>query len=528
MTRTPCNWFVRAVPAPLLAAAAVVLCAVPASAEVKLPAVFGDHMVLQQKTPVTVWGWAEPGEKVTVSVGPQKKEATAGDDRKWRVKLEPLAAGGEPVELTVAGKDNSVTLKDVLVGEVWVCSGQSNMEWSVKQSKDPQQEIAAANHPKIRLFTVPKNPQDRPQEQIKKSDKEGKWEVCSPATVGDFSAVGYYFGRELQKELGVPVGLIDSTWGGTIAEAWAEQGALEKESDFSPILARARDATDNYPRRLEDWQKAAEKARAEGKPAPRKPPEPGNDPNRASVLYNGMIAPIVPIAIRGAIWYQGESNAGRAEQYRKLLPAMIQSWRDAWNQDGAARQFPFLIVSLANFQDPPKEPADSDWAELREAQTLTANLPNNGQALAIDLADENNPRDIHPRNKQDVGKRLALVALGKVYDKHLDYEGPAYESMKVEGNKVRVKFKHAEGLKTKDGGPAKGFAVAGDDRKWYWAEGATVEGDTVVVWSDKVLKPVAVRYAWAHNPPTNLYDAAGLPAVPFRTDDWPGATAGKR
>jgi sialate O-acetylesterase len=302
---------------------------------------------------------------------------------------------------------------------------------------------------------------------------------------------------------------------------------MEKVADLSPILERAKGATENYSARLASWTEAAEKAKADGKPAPRKPAEPDKDPNRAASLYNGMIAPIVPIAIRGAIWYQGESNAGRAEQYRKLLPTMIQSWRDSWNQDGAAREFPFLIVSLANFQDPATEPGDSDWAELREAQTIAANMPNNGQAITIDLADADNPRDIHPKNKQDVGMRLARVALGKVYQKQLVYEGPTYDSMKVENGKVRIKFKNADGLKTKDGEPVKGFAVAGQDRKWYWAEGK-IDGDSVVLTSEKVSEPVAVRYAWAHNPPTNLYNVAGLPAVPFRTDDWPGVTAGKR
>jgi sialate O-acetylesterase len=510
----------------LIALCVVALCAAPVAAEVKLPAIFGDHMVLQQNVPVTVWGWADPGEKVTVTVGGQKKEVTAGDNGKWRVKLEALKAGGGPVELTAQGKDNTVALKDVLVGEVWLCSGQSNMEWSLKQSKNATEEVAAANYPKIRLFTVPKSTPDKPLEDLKRSDAT-KWDVCSPETAPEFSGVGYFFGRDLHQALDVPVGLIDSSWGGTPAESWAAWDAMEKVADLSPILERAKGAGENYSARLASWTQAAEKAKADGKPAPRKPAEPDKDPNRAASLYNGMIAPVVPIGIRGAIWYQGESNAGRAEQYRKLLPAMIQSWHESWNQDGPAREFPFLIVSLANFQDPAAEPGDSDWAELREAQTIAANMPNNGQALAIDLADADNPKDIHPKNKQDVGKRLALVALGKVYQKPVVYEGPTYDSIKVENGKVRIKFKSADGLKTKDGDAAKGFAIAGQDRKWHWAEGK-IDGDSVVLSSEKVSEPVAVRYAWAHNPPTNLYNAAGLPAVPFRTDDWPGVTAGKK
>lgn len=349
-------------------------------------------------------------------------------------------------------------------------------------------EIAEANYPDIRLFTVQNVATDEPQ-----SDTHGNWAACSSSTVPGFTAVGYFFGRDLYKALGVPVGLIHTSWGGTIAEAWAAPVGLQNEPDFAPILDRAKTA------------------------------KPG-DPNSASRLWNGMIVPIIPFAIKGAIWYQGESNAGRAYQYRKLLPAMIKTWRDAWGEG----DFDFYIVSLANFTNAPKDPGDSDWAELREAQTMTANMPHNGQALAIDLADPGNPGDIHPKNKQDVGLRLALVAEAKTYGKDVAYSGPEYASMKAEGDKIVLTFKQLNGgLIAKGGEPLKGFQIAGEDKHWHWAD-AKIDGDSVIVSSSDVPHPVAVRYAWANNPVANLYNKAGLPAVPFRTDDWPGVTANNK
>lgn len=509
------------------AAALLLASAHGASADVKLPAILGDHMVLQQEQPVPIWGTADKGEEVTVSFAGQKQSTKAGDDGKWVVHLQPLKASDQPGELTVQGK-NKLDLKDILVGEVWVCSGQSNMEFSVNSTKNHEQEIKDATYPHIRLFTVPKSIKEEPQ-----SDTKGDWAACTPETVGHFTAVGYFFGRDLHKALKVPVGLIHTSWGGTVAEAWAEHGHLSSDPEFKSILDNAEKANDKagYEKKLEAWTKAAEKAKSEGKKAPNKPQAPGQNPNVASVLYNGMIAPIVPFAIKGATWYQGESNAGRAYQYRKLLPAMIKSWRDAWNQPGGAHDFPFLIVQLANFQAVQKEPAESDdWAELREAQMMTAEQPHNGIATAIDLADANNPGDIHPKDKQDVGHRLALVAEATVYGKPVEYMGPTYDTMKVEGNKAVIHFNHAEGLQAKNGEPLKGFQIAGEDKKWVWADakiepGSSGKEGSVVVSSDKVAKPVAVRYDWAHNPEGNLYNKADLPAFPFRTDDWPGKTA---
>jgi sialate O-acetylesterase len=515
----------RRVTPPTFAVCLLAVAAASARAEVRLSPLFNDHMVLQQGTPVPVWGTADAGEQVTVTVGDARATATAGPDGKWTAKVGPLAAGG-PVEVAISGK-NTIRIQDVLVGEVWVCSGQSNMEWTVNASASAEQERAAANYPAVRMFTVKKAVTGKPAVTM-----EGSWAVCSPQTVGNFSAVGYFYGRELHKSLNVPVGLIHTSWGGTPAESWAERSALEADSDLRPILERWDQQFAKYMQELpqqanaalEKWKPEAEKADAAGRTLPPlNLPDPRSNPWRPAGLYNAMITPLLPYGIKGAIWYQGESNAGRAYQYRKLLPAMIGTWRRAWGQG----DFPFYIVSLANFTPVKPEPGDSDWAELREAQTMTAmNVPNCGQSITIDIGDD---KDIHPKNKQEVGRRLALVAMAKTYQKDVAFSGPEYDSMKVEDDSVRLTFKHGKGLQAKgaDAPAVKGFAIAGDDRKWYWAD-ARIDGDTVVVRSDKVSRPAAVRYAWANNPVCNLYNQAGLPAVPFRTDDWKGVTADSR
>jgi sialate O-acetylesterase len=514
-----------------VAAGAMLVAALPAQADVKLPAVIGDSMVLQQGQPVPIWGWADKGEEVTVSFAGQTASTKAGDDGKWSVVLKALTASDQPAELKVTGK-NAITLKDVLVGEVWLASGQSNMEWSVRQSKDAEKEIAAAKWPNIRLFDVPNTTADEPQ-----YDTKAKWTATTPETIAAFSAVGFYFGRELHQNLKVPVGIVHSSWGGTRAEAWTAVDYLKKDADFAATVVPIEVRTANYEKAKAAYEQAkakhadaAAKAKAEGKPVPqppRAPNPPGRDPNAASVLYNGMITPVAPFAIKGAIWYQGESNSGKAYHYRKLLPTMIQSWRDLWAAGGSEKDFKFLIVQLANYQKPAEKPGDDAWAELREAQNMTAALPNNGIALAIDLADADNPGDIHPKNKQDVGKRLSLVALAKAYGKDVKYAGPTFKSVKFDGGKAVISFSDAEGLTAKGHeGKLKGFAVAGEDKQWKWAE-AKIEGDTVVVMSPEVAKPVAVRYAWSINPVANLYNAADLPANPFRTDDWPGVTQPK-
>ncbi len=497
------------------------LLAATAFADVRLARIFSDHAVLQRGKPVPVWGTAEPGEKVTVEFRGQKISTVASDSGEWRVTLKPMPAGG-PFQMTVRG-NNTVVLNDLLVGEVWVASGQSNMEWPVALSNNAEQEIAQANNPQIRLFVVPKAVADRPLKDL----SGGAWQPCTSETVRNFSAVGYFFARELQRALKVPVGVIETAWGGTPAESWTSKPTLMAHPSLRYLLENWRRAEvdyplalENYQRQLAEWERAAAQARAEGKPEPKKPDppqDPRTNPWKPSGLFNAMIAPIVPYAIQGAIWYQGESNAGRAYEYRTLFPAMIQDWREAWAQG----DFPFLFVQLANFMPARPEPGESAWAELREAQLMTLSLPKTGMAVAIDIGDAN---DIHPRNKQDVGKRLALNALAIAYGKKVVYSGPIYERMKREGNAIRLYFKHVDGgLTTPNGEPLKGFAIAGADRKFVWAD-ARIGGNTVVVSSPQVPEPVAVRYAWADNPVCNLYNRAGLPASPFRTDDWPGVT----
>jgi sialate O-acetylesterase len=486
-----------------------------ARADVKLASLFAEHVVLQQGVPLPVWGTAGADEQVTVTVAGQSAQATADEKGKWVAKLPALTAGG-PHTLVAKGK-NEVKVGDVMVGEVWIASGQSNMEWQVRNGSATAQEIASANMPGLRMFTVTKAVTSKPAKDV-----TGAWAVCTPQSVGTYSAVAYWFAKDLHKKLNVPVGIIHTSWGGTPAEAWTGSAALEADPDLKPIVDRSNQSLETYNKQLDDWKQSAIRAEAEGAALPPMPKDPRSDSWRPGGLYNAMVAPLVPVACKGVIWYQGESNVPRAFQYRKLLPAMIKTWRDAWGRS----DMPFYIVQLANFTPPMAEPGDSMLAELREAQTLTANMPNNGLACTIDLGDAN---DIHPRNKEDVGKRLSLVALAKAYGKaDVVYAGPEFESMSIEGDKARIKLRHATGLKTSDGGAAvKSFAVAGEDRRWFWAD-AKIDGESVVVHSDKVAKPAAVRYAWAHNPAANLYNAAGLPAVPFRTDDWKPITADAR
>ncbi len=493
-----------------------------ADADVKLPALISDNMVLQSGAEVPIWGTADPGEEVIVTLGDERIAATADSEGKWMAKLTPMEAGG-PFEITIAG-NNTVTLHNVLVGEVWVCSGQSNMQWSVSGSVNAEQEIAQSDYPMIRLFTVKRVVANQPLR-----DTEGSWVTCGPDAVGSFSAAGYFFGRDLHKELNVPVGLIHSSWGGTPAEAWTSLAELESDPEFKSIFDRWEKIFENYfqakrqhEQKLAQWKQEAQKAKDEGKPVPRKPRPPlgPGHPHSPGGLYNGMISPLIFYAIKGAIWYRGESNAGRAYQYRKLFPTMIHNWRSSWGQG----DFPFLFVQLANYKAAQPLPAESAWAELREAQLMTLSLPNTGMAVTIDIGEA---KDIHPKNKQDVGHRLALAALAVAYGRDVVYSGPIYESMTVERDKVRLRFKHSNGgLLAKGDKQLEGFAIAGQDRKFAWAE-AKIEGDAVVVWSNAVPQPIAVRYAWADNPVCNLYNEAGLPASPFRTDNWPGVTVGK-
>jgi sialate O-acetylesterase len=499
-----------------------VLAGALAHADVRLPGLVGDNMVLQQGQALKIWGWADAGEKVTVSFNGQTANATTDAQGNWLAPLPAMAAGG-PFDMTIAGK-NSLTLKNVMLGEVWVCSGQSNMAFTTNGVINAQDEMAKADFPNIRLFTVPRVTATEAQ-----TDAKGQWKVCTPQTVGGFSAVGYFLGRNLFQKLNVPIGLIDSSWGGTCAEAWTTVPTLKADADYNTQFANWDKAIADYPAAMEKyktdmeaWKVASEKAKAAGQPQPRQPYAPNGplNPNRPGNLYYGMIAPLVNYTIRGAIWYQGESNAGRAYMYRKLLPTMIGDWRKAWGSD-----FPFYIVQLANFMPRKDQPGDSAWAELREAQTMTAKLPHNGMAVIIDVGDA---ADIHPRDKQTVGYRLALQALGHAYGKDVPCDSPQYASMSVAGRNVTLRFANSyAGLVSKDDKFLHGFAIAGADKKFYWAS-AHVKGDTVIVHSRFVKQPVAVRYAWADNPECNLYNSAGLPAIPFRTDDWPGVTINAR
>jgi sialate O-acetylesterase len=473
---------------------------VAARADVRLPALFSDNMVLQQEIRVPVWGWADEGEEITVLFQGQQAKAKAKDG-KWMLKLGRLKAGG-PDTLVVQGK-NKIELKNVLVGEVWVCSGQSNMEWPLKQSFESEQDIAGSGNPQLRLFHVPKTKANSPT-----NDVNAHWTESNAETTPSFSAVAYYFGRDLQKALGAPVGLIETCWGGSPAEVWMSQSVLEGNPDYKRDI-------------LEAYETAIQKAESSGD----KKQRPGWKPTE---LYNGMIAPLLPYAIKGAIWYQGESNAGRASQYRTLFPDMIRNWRRDWGQG----DFTFLTVQLASYdknrkrsmEEITKEPGESDWAELREAQLLaTKVLPKSGMAVITDLGEKD---DIHPKKKAPVGARLAVAAQGIAYGRKIEYSGPVYKSMKVKGNQAVLSFEHADSELEARGGELTGFAICGPDKKFVWAK-AEIQGDKVVASSAEVSQPVAVRCGWADYPVLNLWNKAGLPATPFRTDDFPMITSKK-
>jgi sialate O-acetylesterase len=629
-----------------------------AYADVTLPKIFGTNMVLQRDKPITIWGWAAPKEKIAISFNKQSKNVSADKNGEWKVTLASEPAGG-PFELTVKGKNNSITLSNILMGDVWVCSGQSNMEWTVNNSNNSAQEIRDGNYPTIRHIKIPNTVASTPQKDI----PSGEWKVCAPDAVGNFTAVGYFFARELTKELNVPIGLINTSWGGTHSETWTSREAFEGSEEFKSMIAGmpklnldslAKQKSAETIRRIEsiqgalpapgaveqwkspwfsdsDWKKMnlpelweggqlgefdgivwfrktfTVSAADAGKQAslqlamiddidetfvngvkvgetkqynekrnytiPAGTLKEGNNviavrvndtgggggiygdknemkitignstqplsgewayrvesisknlvsvgPNSyPTLLYNAMLKPLIPIAIKGAIWYQGESNAGRAYQYRKAFPLMISDWRKQLGQG----DFPFYFVQLASYNAGyGNSVKGSNWAELREAQTMTLSLPNTGMAVTTDIGEAN---DIHPRNKQDVGKRLAAIALNKTYGKNIVSSGPTYKTMEVKGDKIVISFDNiGGGLMAKDKyGYLKGFEIAGSDQKFSYAK-AEIEGNTVVVHSDDVKQPVAVRFGWADEASDdNLFNKEGFPAVPFRTDNWKGIT----
>lgn len=486
-----------------------------ALADVRLPAVISDNMVLQQDTSAGVWGWADPGEKVTVKFAGKTAGTEADTAGKWGVKLDGLSAGATG-EMTVAGK-NTLTIKNVVAGEVWVASGQSNMEFRVAGTKDAADEIKAADFPMIRMFTVQKAAKTEPAD-----DCVGKWEVCTPQTAPGFSAVGYFFARRLYQTLKQPIGIIHTSWGGTPAEFWTPKPTLAANPAFKPIfdswdraVAAYPEAKAKYDKDLAAWKEATKTPPAPGTETPKQPraPRGGDAFGSPACLYNGMIAPLLGYTVRGAIWYQGEANAGAPDLYKKLFPAMIRSWRQAWQNE----EFPFLFVQLANFMQRHPEPADTNWARLREAQLETLEVPHTGMAVTIDIGES---KDIHPKNKQDVGLRLALWAEATVYYRDQEYSGPLPSGFQIEEGKARLTFRNGDDMKAADGGKIKGFAIAGEDRKFHWAD-AEIQGDHVVITSPEVPKPVAVRYAWDDDPECNLINRTGLPASPFRTDEWP-------
>lgn len=621
--------------------------------EVRLPYILSDNMVLQRRLPVNVWGWARPGERVSVTFNNQKVSAKAAKDGTWKVQLAPLAAGG-PFEMTINGK-NAITLKNILVGDVWVCGGQSNMERWLSMSRNWDVDQNSVENQNIRLFNLPKNISTTPLDNT----LEAKWEICGRETAARFSAVGYYFGKNLEKELNVPIGLINDNWGGTGIETWTSLETMYVDDDYKAAVdkvgsidteqirkeaetnkikyqntvdnddpgiinkwyAEAADVSEwktmKLPKPWEEaglpsldgvvwfskeitvspedagkeaivslgtiddsdvtWLNGVQIGKTENKPGAvrlyKVPPgvlvagknrltvkvidrtgrgglwgkeeelfvefrgkkigladkwlykvglnlpafkDVSNPNTYPSLLYNGMINPIIKYPIKGAIWYQGENNVGRHIKYRSQFPAMIKDWRQKWN----CGEFTFLFVQLANFTEPVQEPQNSPWAGLREAQTMALTVPNTGMAVTIDIGEA---KDIHPRNKDDVGYRLALAALKKTYGRELVYSGPIYKSMKVEGDRVILEFDFTgSGLMAKDKyGYLKSFAIAGADKKFVWAKASLTPDNKVIVIGEGVRNPVAVRYAWANNPDdANLYNKEGLPASPFRTDDW--------
>lgn len=505
----------------------LLLVAVGVRANVTLPDVLTSSMVLQRDRAVPIWGQADPGESVTVRFGNQAKTATADADGKWMVRLSAMRASTTPATMFVEGR-NRIELKDILIGEVWLVAGQSNMQRLLSETANGEAAIVAANHPLIRLFNVSR------QVAFKHAPPPlGIWRACTPDSVKEFSAAGYYFGVELERELNVPIGLINSSYGGSQAESWTPVEYLLASPDLKPTVDRTKIWDEErsrvkveYDEAIKKWREDADKAKAAGarpQPSPAVP-DALREYRVAASIYDGMIAPLMPFAIRGGFWYQGESNEARAQQYGLLLPAMIKAWRERWGEG----DFPFGIIQLPNYRDPKPEPADEAWSFIREAQRRTAlTMRNTGLMVTIDIGEAH---DIHPKNKLDVGKRMVWWALADVYGRKLTSTGPMLRGSKVEGGKIVLTFDDVgTGLKIRDGDKLDEFAIAGADHKWVWAEAKIIGKNQVEVWSSAVVQPLAVRYAFNNNPKhPNLTNESGLPASPFRTDEWPGPTDGKR
>jgi sialate O-acetylesterase len=497
--------------------------ALAAEADISLAPVFGDHAVLQRGKPVPIWGTAAPSESITVSFRGQSASATAGADGGWKVTLAPLEASADGSDLVVAGR-GTVTLHDVVVGEVWLCSGQSNMEFTVDDGgftyhvDNAAAELRTANYPLIRQLKVARTVAAAPARTV----ATGGWELASPATVGGFTAVGYFFARDIYHALGIPIGIIDSPWGGTPVESWMSDSARKATSLSASVDANwAKSKAEwppervaKYPAEKAAWEKAEQEATAKhtknALPWPQ-PPSTDDSPYLPGGLFNAMIAPLQPAAIRGVLWYQGEANVGRPGEYAELFTGMIRSWREGFGQG----DIPFYFVQLANFGNE-YEVVDRNWARLREAQVKALDLPNTGMAVTVDIGDAQN---IHPRNKQEVGRRLALIARANVYGIAPETTGPVFSGASAEGKAIRVHFAHSGDELSARGGPVRSLEVAGADKVFYPAA-ASLEADTLLASSPDVPQPVAVRYAWTNAPTANLYGDNGLPVAPFRSDNW--------
>lgn len=480
------------------------------AAEIEMPTIFGDSMVLQRDKPIHVWGWTDPGSDVVAELDQARQNTTANAEGRFDLWLPPMAHDDAKAHrLTIRCGDDSLTFEQVLIGEVYLCSGQSNMAWPVNQAADADLEKCSAHFPNIRIISVPNRAAQEPQRHF-----EGQWQAVAPETIGDFSAVGYFFGRQIHLTIGVPVGLIDNAWGGSSAEAWVPWETLGESPLYDGVIDQwqRRSRTYDYDAilkrwetKIADWRKNAKKG-----PAPRRPQNAMTGQQRPGNLYYGCLTPVIGYSIRGVIWYQGESNRSRADQYHDLFSRLIQKWRSDWDDE-----FSFYWVQLADFLPEVDSPQPSQWAALREAQTRTLDLPKTGQAVIIDLGESN---DIHPADKQTVAKRLARWSLAKDFGIDIAHRSPTFESMTIEGDKILVDFEFVGGgLESFDVDQVRGFAIAAADGKFVFADAEIIDRDTVKISSESVPDPTAVRYGWADNPVVNLQSTEGLPATPFRS-----------